>query len=69
MDAIRTVFQKYGFQPLETPAMENLTTLTGNMGMRGTILSFPYLIQEISQSQKLSIRFFQKQKLMKLFKE
>ena len=26
---IEKVFQKYGFLPLETPAMENLETLTG----------------------------------------
>ena len=28
-DTIRSVFELYGFQPLETPAMENLSTLTG----------------------------------------
>ena len=28
-DTIRNVFIKFGFQPLETPAMENLNTLTG----------------------------------------
>ncbi len=40
---IRKVFQKYGFQPLETPAMENLTTLTGKYGEEGDQLLFKVL--------------------------
>ncbi len=40
---IRKVFQKYGFQPLETPAMENLTTLTGKYGEEGDQLLFRIL--------------------------
>jgi histidyl-tRNA synthetase len=40
---IRTVFQKYGFQPLETPAMENLSTLTGKYGDEGDQLLFRIL--------------------------
>ena len=40
---IRAVFQKYGFQPLETPAMENLTTLTGKYGEEGDQLLFKIL--------------------------
>jgi histidyl-tRNA synthetase len=40
---IRTVFQKYGFQPLETPAMENLSTLTGKYGDEGDQLLFKIL--------------------------
>jgi histidyl-tRNA synthetase len=42
-DAIRTVFQTYGFQPLETPAMENLSTLTGKYGEEGDQLLFKIL--------------------------
>lgn len=42
-DSIRTVFKKYGFQPLETPAMENLTTLTGKYGEEGDQLLFKIL--------------------------
>lgn len=42
-NTIRTVFQKYGFQPLETPAMENLTTLTGKYGEEGDQLLFKIL--------------------------
>jgi histidyl-tRNA synthetase len=42
-DTIRKVFQKYGFQPLETPAMENLSTLTGKYGDEGDQLLFKIL--------------------------
>jgi histidyl-tRNA synthetase len=42
-DNIKKVFQKYGFQPLETPAMENLTTLTGKYGEEGDTLLFKVL--------------------------
>ncbi len=34
-NTIRTVFELYGFQPLETPAMENLETLMGKYGEEG----------------------------------
>lgn len=40
---IRSVFQKFGFQPLETPAMENLSTLTGKYGEEGDQLLFKIL--------------------------
>lgn len=43
IETIRTVFQKYGFQPLETPAMENLETLTGKYGDEGDQLLFKIL--------------------------
>jgi len=42
-NTIRMVFQKYGFQPLETPAMENLSTLTGKYGDEGDQLLFKVL--------------------------
>jgi len=42
-DTIRTVFQTYGFQPVETPAMENLSTLTGKYGEEGDQLLFKVL--------------------------
>ncbi len=42
-DSIRKVFQRYGFQPLETPAMENLSTLTGKYGEEGDQLLFKIL--------------------------
>lgn len=40
---IRKVFENYGFQPLETPAMENLSTLTGKYGEEGDKLMFRIL--------------------------
>src|ERR1700749_771326 len=42
-ETIRNVFQKFGFQPLETPAMENLSTLTGKYGEEGDQLLFKIL--------------------------
>ncbi|HQV53381.1 MAG: histidine--tRNA ligase [Flavobacteriales bacterium] len=42
-DTIRGVFQKYGFLPIETPAMENLETLTGKYGEEGDRLIFKIL--------------------------
>ena len=40
---IEKVFQKYGYLPLETPAMENLETLTGKYGEEGDRLIFKVL--------------------------
>ena len=40
---IRDVFELYGFQPLETPAMENLDTLMGKYGEEGNKLIFKIL--------------------------
>jgi histidyl-tRNA synthetase len=40
---IRNVFELYGFQPLETPAMENLETLMGKYGDEGDKLIFKIL--------------------------
>ena len=42
-DTIKNVFQLYGFQPLETPAMENLDTLMGKYGEEGDKLIFKIL--------------------------
>lgn len=42
-DTIRQVFIKYGYQPIETSAMENLTTLTGKYGDEGDKLLFKVL--------------------------
>ncbi|RAW01696.1 histidine--tRNA ligase [Pseudochryseolinea flava] len=42
-DTIRKVFQTYGFMPLETPSMENLSTLTGKYGEEGDQLLFKIL--------------------------
>lgn len=42
-DTIRSVFKIYGFQPIETPAMENLSTLMGKYGEEGDKLLFKVL--------------------------
>jgi len=42
-NTIRNVFELYGFQPLETPAMENLETLMGKYGEEGDKLIFRVL--------------------------
>lgn len=42
-DIIKSVFVKYGYQPIETPAMEYLDTLTGKYGEEGDRLLFKIL--------------------------
>jgi histidyl-tRNA synthetase len=42
-DTIRQVFRSYGYQPIETPAMENLSTLLGKYGEEGDKLLFRIL--------------------------
>jgi histidyl-tRNA synthetase len=43
LNTIRNVFEKFGFQPLETPAMENLSVLTGKYGEEGDQLLYKIL--------------------------
>ncbi len=42
-DTIRSVFKLFGFGPLETPSMENLSTLMGKYGEEGDKLLFKIL--------------------------
>ncbi len=42
-DTIKSVFRTYGYAPLETPAMENLSTLMGKYGEEGDKLLFKIL--------------------------
>lgn len=42
-NAIKQVFEKFGYQPLETPAMENLTVLMGKYGAEGDQLLYKIL--------------------------
>src|SRR3569833_87254 len=42
-DTIKNVFRKYGYQQIETPAMEKLSTLTGKYGDEGDKLIFKIL--------------------------
>ncbi|MBB2151002.1 histidine--tRNA ligase [Pedobacter gandavensis] len=42
-DTIKTVFKKYGYAEIQTPTMENLSTLTGKYGDEGDKLIFKVL--------------------------
>ena len=42
-DSIRRIFKVHGFQPIETPAMENLSSLMGKYGDEGDKLLFKVL--------------------------
>ncbi len=49
---LREIFETYGFQPLETPAMENLVTLTGKYGEEGDRLIFKILNNGLHEQQE-----------------
>ena len=58
-DTIRSVFYLYGFQQIETPAIENMSTLMGKYGEEGDKLLFKILnsgdfISDVSQEELLS---------------
>ena len=48
---IKEVYESYGFEPLETPAVENIETLTGKYGEEGNQLIFKIL----KRGEKLDI--------------
>jgi histidyl-tRNA synthetase len=52
LDTCRKVFELYGFQPLETPAMENLDTLMGKYGDEGDKLIFKILNNGLDRQEK-----------------
>jgi histidyl-tRNA synthetase len=51
-NTIKNVFELYGYQPLETPAMENLETLTGKYGEEGDKLLFKILNNGLDRKEK-----------------
>src|SRR5215210_1385545 len=51
-NTIRSVFELYGFEPLETPAMENLDTLMGKYGEEGDKLIFKILNNGLDNKDK-----------------
>jgi len=53
LSTIRSVFELYGFEPLETPAMENLETLMGKYGEEGDKLIFKILNNGISNPKNI----------------
>ena len=48
---IKKYFERYGFVPLETPAIENLSTLTGKYGEEGDQLLFKILNSRLHESK------------------
>ncbi len=52
LNTIKTVFELYGFSPLETPAMENLDTLMGKYGEEGDKLIFKILNNGLERNEK-----------------
>lgn len=52
LNTIKSVFELYGFQPLETPAMENLETLMGKYGEEGDKLIFKILNNGLDNPSK-----------------
>jgi histidyl-tRNA synthetase len=57
---IRRVYERYGFEPLETPAVENLETLMGKYGDEGNQLIFKILKRgehEASGEADLALRY------------
>lgn len=61
---IKEVFRKYGYAPIETPALEQLSVLTGKYGEEGDRLMFKVLnngdflkgVTDLSDPQKLSFQ-------------
>src|SRR6266542_6666110 len=57
---IKRVYERYGFEPLETPAFENIDTLLGKYGEEGNQLIFKILKrgeQEKSGEADLALRY------------
>jgi histidyl-tRNA synthetase len=60
IDVVRRVYERYGFEPLETPTLENIETLTGKYGEEGNKLIFKVLKRgegESSGEADLALRY------------
>src|SRR6187431_1404085 len=60
MRVVRDVYEHYGFEPLETPAFENIETLLGKYGEEGNKLIFKILKRgehEASGDADLALRY------------
>jgi histidyl-tRNA synthetase len=60
IDVVRGVYERYGFEPLETPAFENIETLLGKYGEEGNKLIFKILRRgehEASGEADLALRY------------
>lgn len=69
-NTIRDVYHLYGFQQIETPAMENLSTLMGKYGDEGDKLLFKILESgnyiELIQSDSRGLTGVEKQKILNI---
>src|SRR5438445_12829224 len=57
---IKSVYESYGFEPLETPAVENIETLMGKYGEEGNQLIFKILkrgVHERTGEADLALRY------------
>lgn len=60
MDAVAAVFERYGFDPMETPAFERMEVLTGKYGEEASQLLFKILkrgVHEASGEADLALRY------------
>jgi len=60
IDIVASVYRRYGFEPLETPALENIETLMGKYGEEGNKLIFKVLRRgehEASGETDLALRY------------
>jgi histidyl-tRNA synthetase len=60
IDVVRRIYERYGFEPLETPSLENIETLTGKYGEEGNQLIFKVLKRgegESSGEADLALRY------------
>jgi histidyl-tRNA synthetase len=60
IDVVRRVYERHGFEPLETPALENIETLTGKYGEEGDKLLYKVLRRgegEASGEADLALRY------------
>ena len=60
INVVRRVYERYGFEPLETPAFENIETLLGKYGDEGNKLIFKILKRgehEASGEADLALRY------------
>ncbi|MFN5333844.1 MAG: histidine--tRNA ligase, partial [Bacteroidota bacterium] len=64
MQTIQQVFEQYGFEPLETPAMENLDTLMGKYGEEGDKLIFKILNNGLDHPSKTEVSRIEFEKVL-----
>jgi histidyl-tRNA synthetase len=64
-DTVKNVFKLYGYQPIETPAMENLSTLMGKYGEEGDKLLFK-ILNSGNFLQNVSAKLFSEDKILPL---